>query len=140
MRLTLTTQIWDTIKDVQKDGNAAIRWTSDQSVWGKEEKWTFPRDSGRKLVEDCDGFTLWKMRELIGRGIPAGCLLFTIVKTETGEGHAILCVVTDRGDYLLDNRHAAVKSYDDLKRLGYQFLYRAKVGGKLTGRWDRIKS
>lgn len=137
-RLVLDSEAWNTIKDVQKRGNDQIRWVSDKQVWGVDEKWTFPKDSGRHMIEDCDGFTLWKMRELMRRGLPASCLLFTIVRTETGEGHAILCVATDRGDYLLDNRYARVMSYDDLVREGYRFLYRSK-GGKLTGRWDKIR-
>lgn len=136
--LILTDGRWDAIKDVQRRGNGQIAWTSDKAVWGVEEKWAFPKDSGRKSIEDCDGFTLWKMRELLSRGFPAACLRFTIVRTETGEGHAILCIATDRGDYLLDNRYDRVMSYDDLKRIGYRFIYRSK-GGKLTGRWDKIK-
>ncbi len=136
-RLILDSTAWNAIKDVQKSGNAQIRWVSDQDTWGQQEKWAFPKETGRTSVEDCDGFTLWKMRELMRRGFPAGVLLFTICRTETGEGHAVLCVATDHGDYLLDNRYARVMSYDDMLRQGYKFLYRSK--GKLTGRWDKIK-
>ena len=139
-RLVLTKDAWARLRRVQSDANRTVTWTSDREVWGVEEKWDFPKDSGRGLVEDCDGISLWKMRRLIADGFPPEVLLLTICKTETDEGHAVLCVTTDRGDFILDNRHRDVVSFDGLKDKGYRFLYRAKLGGKLTGDWDKIKS
>jgi predicted transglutaminase-like cysteine proteinase len=135
-QLILTPAIWEMVQDAQKEGNKVV-WTDDRETWGEIERWDFPKEVGRRKIEDCDGITLYKMRDLIKRGIPAKCLLFTIVYTEEDEGHAILCVKTDRGDFLLDNRHVKVKSYDDLKELGYRFMYRTK-DGKMAQNWVKI--
>jgi predicted transglutaminase-like cysteine proteinase len=73
------------------------------------------------------------------KGIPGAPLLFTICRDEEGNGHAVLCVATDRGDFILDSRFEDVQSYDQIKREGYQILYRSTVGGKLNDVWERIK-
>jgi predicted transglutaminase-like cysteine proteinase len=103
-----------------------------------KERWAFPKEMGDSKFEDCDGITLWKMHELMKRGFPADPLLFTVCHTENGSGHAILCVSTDRGDFILDNRYNGVKSYDEIRRAGYKILFRSSVGGSLTHLWDRI--
>lgn len=136
-RLILTPAVWNTIKSVQKKGNKII-WTPDETTWGSVERWEFPKEVGRKMLEDCDGITLWKMRALLEAGIPPAPLLFTICRTEEGEHHAVLCVTTDRGDFVLDNRFDAPEGYGTLKKKGYKFLFRSKIGGRLTDAWDRI--
>lgn len=137
-RLELTPPIWKLMQQVQKEGNK-VKWTPDDETWGVVEKWTFPKEMGDKLIEDCDGITLWKMRALLQKGIPADCLLFTVCHTETGGGHAILCVITDRGDFILDNRHREIKAYNELRDMGYEFLYRSKPGHGMTWLWDRVE-
>lgn len=134
----MTPESWKIIQAVQKAGNKII-WTSDKDTWGMVEKWTFPKESGRNLLEDCDGITLWKMRELIKKGIDTEALLFTVCLTETGEGHAVLCIATDRGDFILDNRFDAVMAYDKLRDKGYDFLYRSRLGKKMTDSWDIVE-
>lgn len=137
-RLHLTAAAWNTIRTINHKGNEIV-WTEDKTVWGEIERWEFPKDLGDKKVEDCDGITLWKMNQLLKSGFPADPLLFTICYTETGEGHAVLCISTDRGDFVLDNRYQDVLAYEELKEIGYKFLYRSQIGGKLTDLWDKIK-
>ncbi len=55
--------------------------------------------------------------------MPISDLLITVVRQMNGEGHAVLTVRTDRGDYVLDNLELRVKpwnetSYDYLKASG----------------------
>ena len=45
----------------------------------------------------------------------------TVVIDELGEGHAVLMVRTDRGDYILDNKTSAVLPWD---QTGYVFVKR----------------
>lgn len=137
-RLRLTQAAWSSLRRINDQGNKIV-WTPDQTVWGVIERWEFPKDLGHKKVEDCDGITLWKMDQLMKAGFPPDPLLFTICFTETDEGHAVLCVTTDRGDFILDNRYDDVKSYDELREIGYRFVYRSQIGGKLTDLWDRIR-
>ena len=136
-RLVMTKDNWAALVQINNEGNK-VRWTSDKQVWGVVEKWDFPRDSGRTKIEDCDGITLYKLKLLMEAGFPQGVLLFTICKCETGEGHAVLCVTTDRGDFILDNRFQKVMAWDDLSRKGYHFLYRTRINGKMTDPWQKI--
>lgn len=136
-RLVLTHKAWADLRRINREGNEIV-WTADEENWGVIEKWEFPRQMRGKLLEDCDGITLWKMNALLQAGFPNTALLFTICFTETDEGHAVLCVTTDRGDFICDNRYSDVKSYDDLRADGYRFMYRSSIGGKLEGVWDKI--
>ena len=64
---------------------------------------------------------LLKRKLLLAEGLPRQALLVTIVKDENGEGHAILTVKTDRGDFILDNMSDEVKPW---ARLPYRFVKR----------------
>jgi predicted transglutaminase-like cysteine proteinase len=70
---------------------------------------------------DCKIYALFKRKLLIERGFPRQALLMTIVRDLDGEGHAILTVKTDRGDFVLDNLSADVRPWS---ATGYQFYKR----------------
>ncbi len=44
-----------------------------------------------------------KRRELLRLNLPASALLIAVVHTDAGEGHLVLIVRTDRGEFVLDN-------------------------------------
>ena len=71
--------------------------------FGREEVWAYPTTEG-----DCEDFVLLKRRKLINRGWPVGSLLVTVVRQKNGDGHAVLTVLTDRGDLVLDNLNPQV--------------------------------
>ena len=48
-------------------------------------------------------------------------LLITVVRKPDGEGHAVLTVRTDKGDYVLDNLTDTVKPWEET---GYRYLKR----------------
>jgi len=56
------------------------------------------------------------------------------VRKPDGEGHAVLTVRTDKGDYILDNLTDKVRSWD---QTGYRFLKRQAIDN--TGRWVSIR-
>ena len=58
----------------------------------------------------------------------------TVVRKADGEGHAILTVRTDRGDFVLDNLNAEVLPW---AQTGYRFLKRQS--SQNTGRWVTIE-
>ena len=64
----------------------------------------------------CSRSVSWK-----GLGFSAEALLITVVLDEKNEGHAILTVTTDAGDYVLDNRFDKVSRWNDTT---YKFLKR----------------
>ena len=61
-------------------------------------------------------------------------LLITVVRKPDGEGHAVLTVRTDKGDFVLDNLTDAVSQWDTT---GYRFLKRQATDH--TGRWVTIR-
>jgi predicted transglutaminase-like cysteine proteinase len=72
------------------------------------EVWTLPTTYG-----DCEDYVLMKRQMLIDNGWPASALLITVVRERSGEGHAVLTVRTDRGDFILDNQEANVLRWDE---------------------------
>jgi predicted transglutaminase-like cysteine proteinase len=115
-RLKLTPQVWDMVSAVNSGVNARITPMSDEDQYGVPDYWTYPVKAG-----DCEDYALEKKRELVGAGFPSKDLLMTVVLDENGEGHAILTVATDKGDYMLDNRRNDILRWD---QTGYKFLKR----------------
>jgi predicted transglutaminase-like cysteine proteinase len=64
---------------------------------------------------------LLKKRDLEGLGFPSSSLLITVVLDENNEGHAVLTVSTDAGDYVLDNRRDDILLWNETN---YRFLKR----------------
>jgi len=59
---------------------------------------------------DCEDYVLLKRRMLIQSGWPREALLVTVVRNEKDEGHAVLTVTTDKGDYILDNENKRTRT------------------------------
>ena len=110
--------------------NAAVKPMSDMEIYGKDEVWAYP-DKG---VGDCEDYVLEKRRQLSRSGVSLADLLITVVRKPDGEGHAVLTVRTDNGDFVLDNLNDKVKSWD---QTGYRFLKRQAIDN--TGRWVSIR-
>nr|WP_123150453.1 transglutaminase-like cysteine peptidase [Mesorhizobium delmotii] len=109
--------------------NKAVRPMSDSDIFGKDEYWTYPKNTG-----DCEDYVLLKRRILMQEGTPASNLLITVVRQRNGEGHAVLTVRTDRGDFILDNLNDDVRPWDET---GY--LYLKRQASEHTGRWIAIR-
>jgi predicted transglutaminase-like cysteine proteinase len=58
---------------------------------------------------------------LIKAGWPREALLITVVRDKKGEGHAVLTVKTNKGEFVLDNQEAEVLPWT---RTGYRFVKR----------------
>jgi predicted transglutaminase-like cysteine proteinase len=110
--------------------NASVKPMSDMDIYGKDEVWAYPDDG----IGDCEDYVLEKRRELSRMSISLADLLITVVRKPDGEGHAVLTVRTDKGDYVLDNLNDKVKPWD---MTGYRFLKRQAVDN--TGRWVSIR-
>jgi predicted transglutaminase-like cysteine proteinase len=98
VRVRLTEALWKQLVAVNVQVNRTIKPATDLATWGHDEFWEYPTRQG-----DCDDFMLEKRRALIRKGWPVGALLMTVVQQSDGEGHAVLTVLTDRGDFILDN-------------------------------------
>jgi len=115
-RLSLSVENWDQIQQVNHYTNTKIRPATDMELYGVPDYWTYPVDAG-----DCEDYVLLKKRYLQGMGFNADLLLITVVLDENGEGHAVLTIPTNKGDYVLDNRRAEILRWD---ATGYTFLKR----------------
>ena len=71
---------------------------------------------------------------LMRQGLSLSNLLITVVRKPDGEGHAVLTVRTDKGDFVLDNLTDSVRQWD---QTGYRFLKRQAINH--TGRWVTIR-
>ena len=115
-KLAMSPDRWNLIYQVNTYVNGKIAPVSDQDLYGEPERWAYPVDAG-----DCEDYLLLKKRYLQGLGFPPEALLITVVLDEKGEGHAVLTVTTDGGDFILDNRRGDVLRWSDTQ---YTFLKR----------------
>lgn len=102
--VVLTPKVWKDLVRVNKWVNETIRPVTDLEQWGVVEKWSYP-DTGRG---DCEDYVLLKRRMLIQAGWPREALLITVVRERNGDGHAVLTVKTDKGEFILDNQNEDV--------------------------------
>ena len=123
--ITLTETLWQQLLLVNASVNQAIAPVSDQQLYQTAEYWTYPSAYG-----DCEDYALLKRRELIAAGWPASTLLMSVVKQADGEGHAVLLVRTDRGDFVLDNQVGSVDLWSDTP---YKFIKRQSQAD--AGQW-----
>ena len=70
--------------------------------------WTIPTDGWG----DCEDFVLAKRKALVSAGVPRRALRIAVGRLPSGEAHAVLIVATDQGDYVLNNLHSAVVSWE----------------------------
>lgn len=126
----MTGELWRQLVSVNVGVNAAVKPLNDIDIYGKEEVWAYP-DKG---VGDCEDYVLEKRRVLMRQGIPLSNLLITVLRKADGEGHAVLTVRTDKGDFLLDNLTDSVRRWDETD---YRFLKRQATNH--TGRWVTIR-
>jgi len=114
----LTKKTWATLAKVNKQANEAIAPITNLDHWGTMvDHWDYPVDG----MGDCKVYALYKRKLLIEQGFPRQALLMTIVRDLEGEGHAILTVKTDRGEFVLDNLSDEIRPWD---ATGYQFVKR----------------
>lgn len=114
--IILTSKRWSELNEVNSYVNAQIEPVSDMEQHNVPEHWGYPAGEG-----DCEDYVLLKKRYLEGLGFAPEALLITVVLDEVGEGHAVLTVRTDGGDFILDNRRDKIHRWADTH---YQFLKR----------------
>jgi predicted transglutaminase-like cysteine proteinase len=115
-RIGMTPDRWNMLYQVNTYVNGKIQPVSDQQLYGQAEVWAYPTTAG-----DCEDFVLLKKRALQKLGIPPKNLQITVVLDEHSEGHAVLTVATEDGDYILDNRRNDILLWNDTN---YTFLKR----------------
>lgn len=115
--VVLSAGAWKDLVRVNTWVNGTIRPLTDLKHWGVDERWSYPDDG----YGDCEDYALLKRRILINAGWPRSALLMTVVRDTKDEGHAILTVRTDRGEFILDNQGENIVAWH---QTGYRFVKR----------------
>ena len=129
-KIKLTWATWNTIKAINNRVNGSIISLSDQDHWGVADRWDLPNDG----YGDCEDIQLLKRKLLAEQGLPRRAMRMTVVIDDRGEGHAVLMMRTDRGDFILDNKTNAILPWDQTgftfsKREGHDSTAWLSLGG-----------
>jgi len=115
--VVLSTKAWKDLTRINKWVNETVKPITDLEHWGVVERWNYPDDG----YGDCEDYVLLKRRMLMQSGWPRQALLITVVRDKRGDGHAVLTVKTDKGEFILDNQYEDVLLWSDT---GYRFVKR----------------
>jgi predicted transglutaminase-like cysteine proteinase len=102
--VVLTNKTWTDLVRINKWVNENVKPMTDMDHWGVVEKWSYPDDG----YGDCEDYALLKRRMLSEAGWPREALLMTVVRERNGDGHAVLTVKTDKGEFILDNQEEKI--------------------------------
>jgi predicted transglutaminase-like cysteine proteinase len=115
--IVMSQTAWRDLLRVNNWVNDTVKPMTDMEHWGVVEKWSLPTDG----YGDCEDYVLLKRKMLIDAGWPREALLITVVRDKKGEGHAVLTVKTDKGEFVLDNQNVSVVAWTET---GYRFVKR----------------
>ena len=115
--INLSAKALQEIDHVNRWVNANVEPITDMDHWGLVDRWDYPLDG----KGDCEDYALLKRKMLIDIGFPRQALLMTVVKDNAQEGHAILTLKTNKGEFVLDNLNDEVKPWTTS---GYRFVKR----------------
>ena len=115
--VVLSGSAWKELVRINKWVNDKIKPMTDLEHWGVVEKWSYPEDG----YGDCEDYVLLKRRLLLEAGWPREALLITVVRDRRGDGHAVLTVKSDKGEFVLDNQNEEIVLWSDT---GYRFVKR----------------
>jgi predicted transglutaminase-like cysteine proteinase len=139
MAQTLTTELWEELERINKEVNRDIKYEYDEKQYGTADFWTVVEGKGKG---DCDDYSLTKIVRLVDEtewdrenlSIAVCYVEGANGQVGKGGGHAVCVARTDRGDFVLDNRHKKVMAYD---KLPYRWVMMEDYANKS---WTRIES
>ncbi|HEY6259654.1 MAG TPA: transglutaminase-like cysteine peptidase [Xanthobacteraceae bacterium] len=115
--VVLSPKAWKDLAQINKWVNESVWPITDMDHWGVVERWNYPDDG----YGDCEDYVLLKRKMLLQAAWPRQALLITVVRDRNGEGHAVLTVKTDRGEFILDNQNPEILLWSET---GYHFVKR----------------
>lgn len=125
----LTDPMWRKIVAVNTAINNRVRPVSDLELYGVDEFWTYPVNG----AGDCEEYVLAKQLELRNAGLSMSNLLITVLRQRNGEGHAVLTVRTNKGDFVLDNLSEKVVEWHNT-----DYTYLKIQSSRDSGKWVSI--
>jgi predicted transglutaminase-like cysteine proteinase len=115
--VVLSTEAWNDLQRVNLWVNSHVKPMTDMDHWGVVERWNYPDDG----YGDCEDYVLAKRKMLMQAGWPREALLITVVRDRNGDGHAVLTVKSDKGEFVLDNQSNEIQPWSET---GYRFVKR----------------
>ncbi len=115
--VVLNGKSWTDLVRINNWVNENVKPMTDMDHWGVVEKWSYPDDG----YGDCEDYALLKRRMLVEAGWPREALLMTVVREANGNGHAVLTVKTDKGEFILDNQAEKILLWSETS---YRFVKR----------------
>jgi predicted transglutaminase-like cysteine proteinase len=115
--VVMTPKAWKDLASINKWVNDSVWPITDMDHWGVVERWNYPDDG----YGDCEDYVLLKRKMLLQAAWPRQALLVTVVRDHNGDGHAVLTVKTDKGEFILDNQNAEILLWSET---GYHFVKR----------------
>ncbi|ABD88676.1 transglutaminase-like cysteine peptidase [Rhodopseudomonas palustris] len=115
--IVMSQSTWKDLLRINRWVNDNIKPMTDLDHWGVVERWSIPTDG----YGDCEDYVLMKRKMLIDAGWPREALLITVVRDTKGDGHAVLTVKSDKGEFILDNQNEEVVAWTET---GYRFVKR----------------
>lgn len=115
--VVMSGKAWKDLVRINKWVNESVKPITDLDHWGVVEKWSYPDDG----YGDCEDYVLLKRKLLMQAGWPREALLVTVVRERSGDGHAVLTVKTDKGEFILDNQHPEILLWSETS---YRFVKR----------------
>jgi predicted transglutaminase-like cysteine proteinase len=115
--VVMTPKAWKDLSRINKWVNESVWPITDMDHWGVVERWNYPDDG----YGDCEDYVLLKRKMLLAAAWPRQALLITVVRDRNGDGHAVLTVKTDKGEFILDNQNPEILLWSET---GYHFVKR----------------
>ncbi len=124
----LTENRWIELNSINTATNVRIRPVTDRAQHNQVEVWQYPKGAG-----DCEDYALEKRRKLIAAGWPEKSLRMATARNPKGNLHAVLIVVTEQGDYVLDNVTNRIHAWD---KTAYRWVARQSAENPMV--WNKI--
>lgn len=107
-RLAASPETMDLLEAVNRQVNRALRWRSDEDLYGMPERWAMPLSGSNagttaQAYGDCEDYALEKRAALIRAGLPAAALAIATAYSDATGHHAVLIVRLEGTDLVLDN-------------------------------------
>lgn len=107
-RLTASPETMALLETVNRQVNRALRWRSDEDLYGMPERWAMPLSDAAagttgQAYGDCEDYALEKRAALIRAGLPAEALAIATAYSYATGHHAVLIVRLEGTDVVLDN-------------------------------------
>ena len=138
--IKLTLELKRDLNDFNWELNGMISYQKDVEQYSTSDWWAYTEDKG-----DCEDYMLTKALWLLMKfgekdwGFDRANIRMTTCWVENGLGyHAVLTLITDKGDLVLDNRRTLATLAKDLVRDGYKFDKREKDQTTNPGEWESI--